>query len=846
MSLSHLFLLCAVAAVISACGGSGGTASTPPSNGGNTSSTPNSASAAASSMAAVTSCATYEGAVFVDSVCSQWRKPYIFELNSITSVNREITDTQVGEGLTYSIVDAQDPAHRQVFDIHYANQTIVNGVALLAPVTTSKTVDLSAYATGKLIFDINVINQGTAKADIEFNVECGWPCGSTPIMIKSTTLNKWQTIEVSVAEMISRGLNIKNVTSAFVLLPTWGKQANTHYQLDNIRWVKGNAVTPTETICYANYLDEPFIAGVQGNGASMYTVDANINLFELITTGVVTTSINPYATIRPNWSVTGGHWSYSLSKGMSYVTGQLLTPSTLSACSAAGTLSLEIYFPKSYIDDGNLKFSLHFLDNNRNIHEIPNSQFSTANLKPDDWNKISVDLSAATQHADLMYVGLSIDSTLISPALTDDFKIDNIIITQKTVNATSSVTSSKSSAISSFKSSSKTSSSSMSHSSGNPSSTPVTSSSSSSVFSALTQNLFIDQLDSAWKNLSTWEGAKDRLSSAEYTDGTQGQLIHWAVIPSADQGRGNVIDVQFTNNTTVNGLFHITTLLSAGQDMSQFATGKLVFDIKLLNAGNLSPSLDVLMECKYPCVSHTFPLVIPNTNEWFTQEIAIADFIEGGLNINKVDMVFEIVPSWNKQTGVQFQLDNIRWIEGNTPAPIEPAPCYRQPYETWNIPFHFDALKGSPNVINGALLQIIAQSKIAPNWTTDSDKLGYSTIVDNTFAACAFTNSSLSAQIYLPKSYVLDGNMQLGFYYEDANNKRAYFSPVSAATLKADGWKTISAPVSAYNGVALSPFVEVDTFFNANNITHIGIYIDANGKPTNVVGEIQIDNIVIK
>lgn len=386
-------------------------------------------SSLASSTPTLANCATYAGAVFIDSVCSPWRNPSIFEMNSITSASREITDTNVGEGLSFAIINSNDPGHHQVLDIHYADQTIVNGVVhVFAPESASNSLDMSEYATGKLIFDLKVINEGTAKPDIELTVECGWPCVNTPEIIKPLALNQWQTVEISVAEMISRGLDITKVTTAFLISPTWGEQANVHYQLDNIRWIKGSAVTPTPTVCYANFLDAPWIAGIQGIGATVRAMDGNVD-----SSKINILNVNPFVTIKPDWPFVSGRWALSLSETISYTTGQLVAPSSLSTCSSAGVLSMEVYVPTSYVDDGQLTFTLHFLDSNYQLYEIPDSQFSVANLKPGAWNKISVNLSPDTQRENLMYVGLTFDSTFINPTINDVLKIDNIVIIQNTM-----------------------------------------------------------------------------------------------------------------------------------------------------------------------------------------------------------------------------------------------------------------------------------------------------------------------------------------------------------------------------------------------------------------------------
>ncbi len=64
--------------------------------------------------------------------------------------------------------------------------------------------------------------------------------------------------------------------------------------------------------------------------------------------------------------------------------------------------------------------------------EIPNSTFTVANMKPDDWNKISVPLSGMTYSSDLKFVALRMDGSLVSPSTQAEFRIDNIVINLKT------------------------------------------------------------------------------------------------------------------------------------------------------------------------------------------------------------------------------------------------------------------------------------------------------------------------------------------------------------------------------------------------------------------------------
>ena len=370
-------------------------------------------------------------------------------------------------------------------------------------------------------------------------------------------------------------------------------------------------------------------------------------------------------------------------------------------------------------------------------------------------------------------------------------------------------------------------------------------SSSLAASSAEAHNIFIDQLDPVWNELIGWETSKDPIyrDSAEYSDGTQGSLVHWAIVPSLDLGHNNVIDVQFTDNTDYNGLIRITTMSRNNVDMSEFATGKLIFDIKLVKPGNFSSSLSLTVECGFPCSSRPLPLTT-SMNQWITQEIAIADLISSGLDTSKVNIVFQIAPYWNNQMGVNFQLDNIRWEKGD-PSVAAPIYCYRQPFELADLAYHLDWLNGSPAVISNVFISSYVRAYVIPNWASTTDKFGYAPDVDNTFAACAFANATLSAQIYLSQTYVDDGNLQLGFYYEDSSQRRAYFAPVSAATFKADDWTIIRSDLTPYNGITLSPFISVDASFDSSSITNVGIYFDANGKPTSVIGRVGVDNIDI-
>ena len=394
-------------------------------------------SSSSSSVAAIT-CNSFEGAVFIDDVCSSWQDVSAYEqLNQSPWTGSEITDGSLGKAVTFTVIDSADSGRRQVLDIDYASVSSYSGVVRMrAPDNGLNGVDMSEYAAGKLQFDIKLIDEGIESPDLELVIECGYPCGNTPKIVKPKALNQWQTFEYSVADLIDRGLDIEHVGLGFMLSPTWGKQAGVHFQVDNIRWVEGTPTVATQEICFANYFDTPWIQSVSAHGVTIDGGDFMVPNDQLMN---LTQGVNPYIKAVPDWSQMQGQWTYSFSERISYTTGELLESSTLSLCSSAGVLSLDVYVSEGLVDDGTLTFTIHFVDEDSNIYELPGSLLSVSSLTPGDWNRVSVNLSAQTQYDNLKYVGLSIDSTDVDEDLDAYFYVDNILIKQNISASSTSI-----------------------------------------------------------------------------------------------------------------------------------------------------------------------------------------------------------------------------------------------------------------------------------------------------------------------------------------------------------------------------------------------------------------------
>lgn len=392
-----------------------------------TSSSSSSSSSSGSSSSTSLACTSSPGDVFFDEVCAPWRDVSSYEQNYADYTNAyETTDGNTAAAARFNIIQSADAGRNKVLDIEYHSAPEFFGaVRIRVPESQSNALDMSEYANGKIIFDLKVISNSFANAPLEFNLDCSWPCTSTPEFIRTEVLNEWKTYEFSVAELIDRGLDIQRTSMGFMLLPTWGQQAGAHYQVDNIRWVKGDAPANPEATCYANFFDTPWNSGVSGVGVSIIGSNLEVPLDQHMN---LTQGVIPWVQALPNWSVMNGSWLYVMSGLMSYQTGELFDPFTLSHCSGSGTLSLEIYTPAALVADGKMTFSLMFVASDLYLIDIPDSTFSVANMKPDEWNKVSVPLSAATAGNNLKFVGLRIDANQVSPALQAGFNIDNILI----------------------------------------------------------------------------------------------------------------------------------------------------------------------------------------------------------------------------------------------------------------------------------------------------------------------------------------------------------------------------------------------------------------------------------
>ncbi|WP_049721291.1 glycoside hydrolase family 16 protein [Gilvimarinus polysaccharolyticus] len=156
-------------------------------------------------------------------------------------------------------------------------------------------------------------------------------------------------------------------------------------------------------------------------------------------------------------------------------------------------------------------------------------------------------------------------------------------------------------------------------------------------------DIFVNALPAEWSSpgFGVWQ------------DGGQVITLDATIV---DPDKGTVIGVEFTD--TGLGTFYIQD--STAKDLSAFASGNLVFDLKVVSNNGNTQGFLAKADCGYPCVGTEVPVPLPADNEWHTITIPIADINQGGFDIENVDTPFSLWPVFGEQD-VTFQVGNIRW-----------------------------------------------------------------------------------------------------------------------------------------------------------------------------------------
>ncbi len=139
--------------------------------------------------------------------------------------------------------------------------------------------------------------------------------------------------------------------------------------------------------------------------------------------------------------------------------------------------------------------------------------------------------------------------------------------------------------------------------------------------------------------------------------------VSFEVVADADGERGNVFAVRFDRNETMVGFMNP----EIPGDFSAFAGGTLEFDL-LIESQPEDTRWSLVVGCGYPCGTSDIPLsdsvegMAPVIGKWQHYTFEIDDLVSrdgSTLDLARVFLPLAIFPSWNKQAGAVYRLDNV-------------------------------------------------------------------------------------------------------------------------------------------------------------------------------------------
>lgn len=348
--------------------------------------------------------------------------------------------------------------------------------------------------------------------------------------------------------------------------------------------------------------------------------------------------------------------------------------------------------------------------------------------------------------------------------------------------------------------------------------------------------IFAECINKEWGAFQVWESNAVTGQGQGYKTEVNGSNVQWKLADSAAAGHGKVVEVTYGQKTGYESQFYVNT---DPVDRSAYATGKLSFDINVLSYGdaydyNKAQMLfDVIVECVWPCLSHSVKVPVNILNQWQTVGISIADLVRDGLDLKRVDTALLIRPSIDRgaQTGVKFQLDNIKWVKG-TGSVATPKEVYAEHFNTTAAAdnWKFVRYDGSIFEIHKHLSQGLGTY---PEWQSSVDHWALETSLAK---AISIKNKKVSMQVKL-RSAIVSGYsspVEFALVATDGAGRAVTTERFSSASMIDTEWHTLTTQVgsSFANG------------FNGDNVKTLGFHVYATGTPF-AFGYIYLDTIRI-
>lgn len=197
-------------------------------------------------------------------------------------------------------------------------------------------------------------------------------------------------------------------------------------------------------------------------------------------------------------------------------------------------------------------------------------------------------------------------------------------------------------------------------------------------------DMFIDCVAPTFGALRSYEAENDHpdgFVDGVYFNGYGDRHINWEMVDTGEPEHNTVIQLYYgandpLNEINTNGWFGIGAPDDLGPpsskrtDLSAYADGSISFDVRQMDGEGGTIGLG--LECGWPCTSEH--KLITTTYEWQTVTIALADYVESGIDLSQLDVAFMFREPWWAQYAHTYQIDNIRLSQSySRPTTNEPA-----------------------------------------------------------------------------------------------------------------------------------------------------------------------------
>ncbi|MDA9984098.1 hypothetical protein N9E29_03235 [Porticoccaceae bacterium] len=172
--------------------------------------------------------------------------------------------------------------------------------------------------------------------------------------------------------------------------------------------------------------------------------------------------------------------------------------------------------------------------------------------------------------------------------------------------------------------------------------------------------VFVDgAIDAAWGGndyFAVYEGGADDVCSTGLLGDETCVSVDWEMVTDAE--RGDVLQVSYTGQNGFTYLF-LGEANGVSVDLSDFETGTLSFDVKVISKGG-AISLVVALENENQDRPFVSGFSIDESDKWLPFDLPIAEMTASGFDLSRVDVPFVLFP-FPGANHLVYQLDNVRF-----------------------------------------------------------------------------------------------------------------------------------------------------------------------------------------